>query len=123
MPTDFTIGLLDQPGSLAKASATLGRAGVNIEGACGYVCRGQGMYHVLVSDAELARRALIDSGFDILAERRVVVLPVANEPGAAAELLRRIADAGLNVDLLYGTVDGHLVIGGKDVAGIQRALG
>lgn len=123
MPTDITIGLIDRPGTLAQASDALGRAGVNIEGACGYVCEDLGRYHVLVADAERARRALIDSGFEILAERRVVLAPVDDHPGAAAALLRRIADAGVNVDLLYLTVDGRLVLGGDDVPAIQRALG
>jgi len=123
MSTDIAIGLVDRPGTLAQASHVLGRAGVNIEGACGYVCEGVGVYHVLVADAEGARRALIDAGFEILAERRVVLTPVEDRPGAAAALLRRIADAGLNVDLLYLTVDGRLVVSGDDVAAIQRALG
>ena len=85
--------------------------------------RGHWLYHVLVQDAELARRALIDSGFEIQAERQVAVTQIENRPGAAAALLRRIADAGVNVDLLYMTVDGRLVLSGGDVNGIQRALG
>jgi hypothetical protein len=123
MPIDLTVGLFDQPGTLAKASDALGRAGVNIDGASGFVCEGQGVYHVLVEDAERARRALIDSGFTIEDERRVVMTPVENRPGAAAALLRRIADAELNVDLLYTTLDGRLVLSGPDVEGIRRALG
>lgn len=123
MPTDITISVLDEPGSLARASHALGRAGVNIEGACGYVCEGRGVYHVLVSDTEQAKRALIDAGFDILAERRVALSRVDDAPGAAASVLRRIADLGLNVDLLYLTMDGRLVLGGSDVEGIVRALG
>ncbi len=122
MSTDLTIGLMDRPGTLAQASDTLGRAGINIEGACGYVCEGQGNYHVLVGDVERARRALIDAGFEIIAERRVVLAPVADEPGAAAALLRRIAAAGANVDLLYVAVDGRLVLGGDDPTAIGRAL-
>jgi hypothetical protein len=122
MATDLTIALVDQPGSLATASDALGRAGVNIDGACGYVCDGQGVYHVLVPDAELGRRALLNGGFTIEDERRVAAIPVENRPGAAAELLRRVADAGVNVDLLYMTLDGKLVLGGSDVAGIERAL-
>jgi hypothetical protein len=123
MTTDLTVGLIDRPGTLAQASDALGRAGVNIEGACGFVCEGIGVYHVLVQNAEQARRALIDSGFEIQAERRVAVTRVENRPGAAAALLRRIADAGMNVDLLYMTGDGRLVLSGGDVDGIQRAIG
>ena len=122
MAIDLTIALVDQPGTLAQASDALGRAGVNIDGACGYVCDGQGTYHVLVHDLERARRALMNGGFIIDDERRVVAVPVANEPGAAAAVLRRVAGSGVNVDLLYMTLDGELVLGGSDVAGIERAL-
>jgi len=122
MTTDLTVGLIDRPGTLAQVSDALGRAGVNIDGASGYVCDGRGVYHVLVDDLERARRALIDSGFEIEDERRVVVTPIENRPGAAAALLRRVADADVNIDLLYTTVDGRLVLGGPDVEGIQRAI-
>ena len=122
MLTDLTVGLIDRPGTLAEASDALGRAGINIEGACGFVCTGQGTYHVLVREAERARRALLDSGFEIQAERQVVLTPVENEPGAGAAVLRRVADAGVNIDLLYMTVDGRLVLGGDDIARIRGAL-
>ena len=122
MQTDFTIALFHRPGTLADASAVLGQAGINIEGACAYVCDGRGLYHVLVSDAELARRALIDAGFDIIAERHVSLSPVEHRPGAAAALLRRVADTGVNVDLVYLTIEGQLVVGGDDPDAIQRAL-
>ena len=122
MPTDFSISLSHRPGTLAAASAALGNAGVNIEGACAYVCEGQGLFHLLASDAERARRALIDAGFDILDERQVTLCPVEDRPGAAAALLRRVADMGVNIDLLYLTMDGQLVLGSDDPAGIGRAL-
>jgi hypothetical protein len=122
MSTDLTVALSDRPGTLARASDILGRAGINIDGACGYVCDGQGMYHVLVEDAERARRALIDAGFTIDDERRVIITPIENRPGAAGGLLRRVADMGVNIDLLYMTADGRLVLGGADVEGIRRAL-
>ncbi len=123
MATDLTISLVNRPGSLAQASDVLGRAGVNIEGACGYLCGQEGLYHVLVTDVERARRALIDSGFEILDERLVVVVPVENRPGAGAALLRRVAEAEVNIDLLYTTMDGRLVLAGSDMAALRRALG
>jgi hypothetical protein len=120
--TSLTITLANRPGTLATASDALGRSGINIEGACGVVCGGVGEYHVLVGDPERARRSLIDAGFDIAAERQVVVTRVEDRPGAAAALLRRVADAGVNVDLLYLAVDGRLVVGGEDAGAIDRAL-
>ncbi len=123
MTTELTICLVDQPGSLATACDTLGRAGVNIDGACGLVRDGRGELHVLVSDGTQAQRALIDAGFEICAVRQVAVVPVPNEPGAAASLLRQVAEAGVNVDLLYATVDGRLVLAGEDPATLREALG
>ena len=123
MATDLTVGLINRPGTLAQASDVLGRAGVNIEGACGFGSGDQAVYHVLVEDLERARRSLIDAGFEIQEERQVALTPIENRPGAAAALLRRIADAGLNVDLLYMTGDGRLVLSGDDVPGLRRALG
>jgi hypothetical protein len=124
MSTDLTIGLLDRPGTLAQASDALGRAGVNIDGACGYVCEtGEGVFHVLVKDVEGARRALIDAGFEIHDERQVVVVPVDNRPGQAAQMLRRIADAGANLDVLYTTLDGRVVLGGQPMTAIREAVG
>jgi hypothetical protein len=122
MVTDLAVRLLNQPGTLLRASEALGRAGINIEGACGYVCDGQGVFHVLVEDAERARRALIDAGLEVQTERRVVTTSVANEPGSAAAVLARVAAAKLNVDLLYVTQDGRLVLGGDDVPAIKLAL-
>ncbi len=123
MATDLTISLANQPGTLAHALAALGHAGVNIDGACGFAEDDRGICHVLVVDAERATRALIDAGFDILAQSPAAVAPVENRPGAGAALLRRVADAGVNVTLLYTTVDGRVVLLGDDVAAIRRALG
>ena len=122
MVTDLAVRLLNQPGTLLRASEALGRAGINIEGACGYVCDGQGVFHVLVEDAERARRALIDAGLEVQTERRVVTTSVANKPGSAAAVLARVAAAKLNIDLLYVTHDGRLVLGGDDVPAIKLAL-
>ncbi len=122
MPTDFTVSLYHRPGTLAAASAALGHAGIDIVGACAFVCDGQGVYHLLVSDAERSRRALIDADFDVLAERQVMLTPVEHRPGAAAEVLARIAGLGISIDLLYLTMDGQLVIGADDLEGIRQAL-
>lgn len=53
----------------------------------------------------------------------MATIPIENKPGAAADLLRRLADEGVNVDLLYLTVEGRLVLGGPHVPAIKRAIG
>jgi hypothetical protein len=122
MATDLTVGLANRPGTLLGASDALARAGINIEGACGYLCDERGLFHVLVDDRERARRALLDAGFVIEAERPVAVIAVENRPGSAADVLRRVAEAEANIELLYMTGDGRLVLGGADVPAIRHAL-
>ena len=122
MAIDLTVSLLNQPGTLLRASDALGRAGVNIQGACGYLCDGHGTFHVLVEDAEGARRALIDAGLEVQEERPVVTISVEDRPGSAAAVLRRVADAAVNVDLLYVTADSRLVLGSDDTAALRAVL-
>jgi hypothetical protein len=121
--TDLTIGLANRAGTLASACEALGHAGINIEGAAGSVVDDHPQFHVLVSDASRATRALIDHGFDILAQRQVLVVPVENRPGEGGRLLRRAADAGVNLDLVYTTLDGRLVLGSDDLATLREVLG
>jgi hypothetical protein len=122
MATDLAVALFHHPGTLAAASTVLGRAGVNIAGQCAFVCEGKGIYHLLVDQPFVAQRALIDAGFEILAERRVVVTPVEDRPGATGDLMRRVADGGVNIDLAYLAADGSLVLGGPDPSAIARVV-
>ena len=48
--------------------------GINIEGVCGTTEEGQGVIHVLVADADAARVALSEAGFDVGSERDVKAL-------------------------------------------------
>lgn len=123
MPKDLTVVLANRPGTLADAAQALGRAGINIDGVCGFPSGSEGIMHLLVEDASGARDALTAAGLEVRDERDVVVTSVEDRPGSGGELLRRVADAGTNVDLLYLTMDGRLVLSGDDVLAIQRALG
>ena len=109
----------DRPGTLAEACEALGRAGVNIDGCCEI----EGYFHVLVEDVDAARRALEGCGCDVGTARDVLVLNVVDRPGAAGEVLRRIADAGVNIEFLYLTTSGpRLVVGADDVDRARAAL-
>jgi len=123
MPKDLTIALVNKPGTLADAGEALGGAGINIDGVCGFPSGSEGILHVLVENAAGAREALSAAGLEVRDERDVVIASVEDRPGTGGALLRRIADAGANVDLVYLTMDGRLVISGGDVAAIQRAVG
>jgi hypothetical protein len=122
MATDLTVRLEDRPGMLAGACQALGAAGVNIDGICAYPAGTAGQVHLLVEDAAGARKALMDAGHEVVADRQVIVTAVEDRPGAAGELLRKIADAGVNLELVYLAAGTRLVIGADDLEKARTAM-
>jgi hypothetical protein len=122
VPTDLTVYLEDRPGTLAQAAEALGNAGINIDGTCGFPSEGRGVMHVLVPDGDAAREALTAAGLECGEEREVEVVSIVDQPGELGRHLRRVAEAGVNVDLLYLATGTRLVLGGGDMDGLRRAL-
>jgi hypothetical protein len=122
MAKDLTVVLEHQPGTLAALGEAAGAAGINIEGLCGVVSGGRPEVHVLVEDVQAARRALEDAEIEVSGEREVVVHEIEDRPGAAGEVARRIADAGVNLDLVYLATGTRLVLGADDLDKLRRAL-
>ena len=113
---DLAILLDDRPGALAELGAALGAAGVSVEGGGAWVVDGRGVAHFLVADADRARRALEGAGMRVLAVREVVVQRLAQHvPGQLGALTRRMADAGVNIEVLYSDHDHRLVLVVDDV--------
>lgn len=119
---DLTIMLEDHPGTLAKATEAIARAGINIEGAAGFPCGGEGVFHVLTKDAQATRRALESAGFKVGAEQQVLVIDLEDKPGTSASLYRRIADAKLNVNLTYVATNNRVVVGAENIQKLKELL-
>jgi hypothetical protein len=100
----------DRPGTLARVLDAVSRAGINIDG---YAEIG-GVVHVLSPDLRAAHTCLEQGGFRIVQEHRVVVVPVADEPGAAARVFRKLADAHINIKYSYLATRNRLVIAVSD---------
>jgi hypothetical protein len=111
MAKDLTIVLEDRPGTLADMGEVLGKAGINIEGSCGFTSQGKGIIHILVDDAAAARKALEAAKIHVQEERDVLVLNIADRPGEFGRLSRKIANAGVNINLSYLATNTRLVLG------------
>jgi len=108
---DLAIRLENRPGALADMGETLGRAGVSIEGGGAWVVDGVGVAHFLFQDGRVARGALEAAGITVLAERDVVVQRLKQAvPGQLGQLTRRMAEAGVNIEVLYSDHDHQLVL-------------
>jgi hypothetical protein len=122
MARDLTIILEDRPGTLASMGEVLGKAEINMEAVCGIPSEGQGVVHLLVEDFSGAKRSLEDAGIKVTAERDVIVLNAENRPGALGEIAQRLANAGVNIDLIYVASDSRLIIGVDDMAKGRAAI-
>jgi len=126
MAKDLTISLEDRPGTLADLGEALGKAGVNIEGICGIGVEGRGITHVLVEDAARARQALEGAGIKVEGESDPLVSDMskdADRPGALGKAARALADAGVNIQVLYLATHDRGVIVTSDNAKARQALG
>lgn len=108
---DVAIQLDNIPGALAAMGECLGRAGVSVEGGGAWVSGTYGAAHFLFEDGNAARSALEGAGIKVLAVRDVVVQRLKQEvPGQLGQLTRRMADAGINIEVLYSDHDHHLIL-------------
>jgi hypothetical protein len=114
---DLTLILPDEPGALATMGETLGRAGISVEGGGAWVVDGRGIAHFLVEDGEAARTALATAGIAVRAVREVIVQKLAQDvPGQLGQLTRRMAEAGVNIEVLYSDHANQLILGVDDPA-------
>jgi hypothetical protein len=114
--TDLSISLDDRPGALAEMGEALGRAGVSIEGGGVFVSGGIGVGHFLFADGAAARRALEAAGIRVTAAREVLVQRLDQaEPGQLGKIARRMAEAGVNIEVMYSDHEHQLILVVDDV--------
>jgi hypothetical protein len=109
----------DRPGMLARAIGCVSGAGLNIDG----YAEINGVVHVLTTDLAAARHCLHDAGFRVMQEQQVVLVPVEDEPGAAARIFQKIAEAHVNIRYSYLATRNRLVIAADDPQAVMAAVG
>ena len=122
MAVDLVIDVENTPGALAQVAAAISDAGVNIAAA---TCIGGGEraeLHILVKHAEAAKHSLAISQLAVTREREVVVIEVEDRPGVLADLTRKVANAGIDLDLVYVATRNRVVFGAPDLAALKAAL-
>ena len=122
MPADLVIDVENKPGALARVAAAISDAGVNMAAATCIGSADHAELHVLVPHAEAAKHSLAITGLTVSRERQVAVVEVDDRPGVLADLTRRIADAGVNLDLVYVATNNRVVLGSDDLEGLKAAV-
>ena len=113
---DVAIVLEHRPGALAEMGEALGRAGVSIEGGGAFAVDGRGAAHFLFEDGAAARAALESAGIGVLDVRDVLIQRLDQAvPGQLGLIARRMADAGVNIEVLYSDHANRLILVVDDV--------
>ena len=123
MPADLVIDVENKPGALARVAAAISDAGVNMSAATCIGTADHAELHILVPHAEAAKHSLAISHLAVSREREVVVVQVDDRPGVLADLTRKVARAGVDLDLVYVATRNRVVFGSPDLDALKAALG
>jgi hypothetical protein len=108
---DLTIELENRPGATAEMGEALGKAGVSVEGGGAWVVNDVGIAHFLFTNGHAAKQALEAAGFNVLAMNDVLVQRLKQDvPGQLGMQTRRMADAGVNIEVLYSDHDHQMIL-------------
>ena len=121
----FTVELDNHPGELARVCQVLANANVNLI-LSGTAHGDSGTAAFIADDEAAAREALRAEGIEFT-ERTALTIRMDNTPGSGAATFRKLADAGLNVDLFLpiriSDEQFFAVICADDAAAAESALG
>lgn len=123
MATDLVIEVDNEPGALARVATAVSDGGVNISAATCTSPGARAQLHILVKHGEAAKHALATAGVTVTSEREVVVVEAHDRPGELADLTRKIAEGGINLDLVYVATANRIVFGATDLDGLRAVLG
>lgn len=108
---DLAIRLENRPGALAEMGEALGSAGVSVEGGGAFVFAGEGIAHFLFEDTAAARKALEEKGIVVIEDREVLVQKLnQDQPGQLGKISRMMADAGVNIEVIYSDHQNQLIL-------------
>jgi|SRR5215813_1674230 len=122
MAVEFRVTVQDAPGTLARLGMLLGEAHVNIEAIQGTSREGKGFIQFVPQDEDKATVALDAAGI-AYSKREILVVRVLDEPGMLGDLALVMSKAGINIDSVYVTTRGHIVLGVDDLAGAIQIAG
>jgi hypothetical protein len=122
----FIVELQNSPGSLASLTEAIAEKGINITNVVGATCGGSGSLGLITND-EAGTKSVLDGASTNYREIDLVSAALEDKPGTLAAAARRLADAGVNIELLLPTgMEGgkiSVALGVDNAAAAQQALG
>jgi hypothetical protein len=91
-------------GMLARITRVISQSNINLVALCAYSLGNNVAVMFVTDDNNEAKRLLEAKGYDIQ-EEEVILLSIDNQPGALQRVTDKIAEAGVDLALVYGSVD------------------
>lgn len=95
----------NRAGLLSEITTALAGAKVNITAICAYEMENSAYFMLLTSSNAKAKKAIAPLGVEVK-EDDVVSVEMLNKTGELQKAAKRIADAGININYMYGTASG-----------------
>ena len=92
-------------GLLSEITGAIAGAKVNITSICAYAMENKAFFMLTTDSNAKAKKALAPLGVRI-EEKDVVEVEIPNKSGELQKGAKRIADAGINIEYMYGTAGG-----------------
>jgi hypothetical protein len=122
MAIEFEVSLENQPGSLARLATVLGDAEVNIGAIQGRSDGRESVVHFITDNPGHAAHVL-DEAHLAFTRRDVVIVRVLDQPGMLGDVALVMSEAGINIESVYVTSKGYVVLAVDDVPGAIQVAG
>jgi hypothetical protein len=93
----FIVDLKNKPGELAKVTEAIAQKGIDITAFSGSTCGDTGTLALVTDDEAGTQRALTDGSWKFRTVE-LVEASIPDRPGMLADVARRLATAGINID-------------------------
>ena len=125
--SQLSIFVENKAGKLVEITEVLGHAGIDIRAMSIADTQDFGILRLIVSDAEKAKEVLTNNG-NIVSITKVTAVAVDDRPGALTEVIKLLADNGVNIEYMYAMtrpVNGKpvMIMSFKDIDAAERIFG
>lgn len=120
------ITVTNKVGTLAEVCSVVASSGINLIAICAYAVDNQGIIMFVCEDNEQAKGLLKAKNYDVR-EEEIVLLTLANKPGALQSVTEVIAAEGIDLTLIYGSAEkkgktNRIVLVSEDNEAVLAAL-
>ncbi|MCK5015405.1 MAG: hypothetical protein KAS66_16480 [Candidatus Omnitrophica bacterium] len=98
------ISVNNDVGTLAAVTSVITSTGINLLANCAYAVGGKAAFMFVTDDNNSAKKLLESHGVNAQ-EEEVILLSIDNKPGVLRAVTEKMAEAGINLTLMYGSVD------------------